>query len=132
MPKAFKDHAVVCERCGETFWTKANNTKFCPACRHEVSRIRARERARALRAGTWEPRPPGRPSKVPKPKPRPPEEYRIPESKQLCWTCRNAVPDEDHGCRWSIEFRPIPGWTATKTERGGWSISACPKYVQGR
>ncbi len=55
--------------------------------------------------------------------------------QQLCWQCAHAVPTLDgrHGCEWSVDLRPVPGWTAemvTKTSFGlTWSITACPKYM---
>lgn len=55
--------------------------------------------------------------------------------QQLCWSCQNAVPSLDgrRGCEWSMDLRPVPGWTAemvTKTSFGStWRITACPKYM---
>lgn len=44
-----------------------------------------------------------------------------------CWTCQKACG----GCSWSRSFSPVPGWTAEKTPRGGWHITACPEFVRG-
>jgi len=58
------------------------------------------------------------------------------QSDQLCWTCRNAVPDlKGHGCSWSRKLVPVKGWTAEKsTSRGKdtWSVKKCPEYVEER
>ena len=53
--------------------------------------------------------------------------------QQLCWSCKNAVPDDvGHGCEWSEGLRPVPGWEAVPVFRQSmgdtWSISQCPKY----
>ena len=48
------------------------------------------------------------------------------ESKQLCWTCQNAVGR----CDWGKNLTPVEGWTATKGKQEGWcSITACPQYI---
>lgn len=58
------------------------------------------------------------------------------KSQQPCWTCRNAVPSADgrHGCEWSEELRPVPGWDAELITKPGlgilWAIRSCPKYSQ--
>lgn len=57
---------------------------------------------------------------------------------QLCWSCQNAVPTEDgrRGCEWSLDFRPVPGWTAERVGKSvigkTWSVKACPKYIPDR
>ena len=33
----------------------------------------------------------------------------------LCDGCANAVPGLHHGCPWSREFKPVPGWVAEHT-----------------
>lgn len=55
-------------------------------------------------------------------------------SVQLCWTCRNAVPNPEtgQGCEWSRSLKPVPGWKATVSAKAfgtSWSIRKCPKYV---
>ena len=50
----------------------------------------------------------------------------------LCWSCRNAVPDEKHGCSWNERLEPVPGW---KTKKGGNKeyitecVLECPEFV---
>lgn len=70
-----------------------------------------------------------RPPESPPPR-KPPGSAPI--SHQLCWTCVNAVPDGKHGCCWSRELEPVPGWTAEKDNKGGnktYRITKCPDYV---
>lgn len=46
---------------------------------------------------------------------------------QLCWRCKNACG----GCRWSREFKPIPGWTAVPTFKdrsNTYNILKCPEF----
>lgn len=57
------------------------------------------------------------------------------QATQLCWSCANAVPSEEtgRGCEWSARLEPVPGWTATRSEKGyggTWKITKCPKFVQ--
>ena len=58
-------------------------------------------------------------------------------SKQLCWTCINAVADDKHGCSWSRSLIPVKGWTAEKSEIKQYEgfevyqISDCPLYKKG-
>lgn len=54
----------------------------------------------------------------------------------ICINCKNAVPDNrGHGCEWSRNFDPVPGWTAEPTilRAGGneiesYRITDCPKF----
>ena len=56
----------------------------------------------------------------------------------ICFDCKNSVPDLDgHGCPWSRNFEPVPGWTAEpvilspsrKYERTKtYHITACPLF----
>ena len=58
----------------------------------------------------------------------------------LCWTCKNAVPDGEHGCRWSQHLEPVDGWTATETRvysktnlgdttyKESYYVIDCPEY----
>jgi len=52
--------------------------------------------------------------------------------KQICWDCNKACG----GCRWSREFKPIPGWTATYVPNrpqnpATYSITGCPEFMEG-
>lgn len=39
------------------------------------------------------------------------------KSETLCWECANAVPDmRGHGCSWSMDFKPVAGWTAERRD----------------
>lgn len=60
----------------------------------------------------------------------------------LCWQCKHAVPNprKGNGCEWSIDFRPVPGWEATKKEYRvpGYSepivsyfVRSCPEFAEG-
>lgn len=62
----------------------------------------------------------------------------------LCGDCINAVPDcRGHGCPWSREFKPVPGWDATPVKLkhavvGGkpyfgesFDIKSCPLFKEG-
>lgn len=50
-----------------------------------------------------------------------------------CWTCKKA-----YGlCRWSRDFKPIPGWNAIPTHHpsngvfaDSYKIISCPEYVK--
>ena len=56
----------------------------------------------------------------------------------ICIGCKNAVPDNrGHGCPWSENFDPVPGWTAKKVilnpgriydETETYQITACPLF----
>ena len=55
----------------------------------------------------------------------------------ICIYCKNAVPDDKgHGCPWSRNFDPVPGWTAEPTvlKAGNskpietYHITACPMF----
>lgn len=73
------------------------------------------------------------------------EQYTVPATQQLCWTCKNALG----GCPWTeydpienrVKFEPIPGWTAEPRRRSAghrhdgreiwldsYRITACPMY----
>lgn len=60
-----------------------------------------------------------------------------PAGETLCWSCKHAVPNpgKGHGCEWSTEFRPVPGWKAENkiVARVGDSyyVTGCPKYREG-
>lgn len=67
------------------------------------------------------------------------EKYFVPESSaNICFDCQNACG----GCSWSIDFTPVPGWTAEKkmikagSKRDGvrwietFRITACPEFVK--
>ena len=45
----------------------------------------------------------------------------------ICFDCKKALGR----CEWSDQFKPISGWTAVKTKRGGYHIMACPKFERG-
>mgnify|MGYP005756871875 CR=1 FL=1 len=36
----------------------------------------------------------------------------------LCWSCANAVPsaDGERGCPWSLEGKPVEGWSARRRD----------------
>lgn len=62
--------------------------------------------------------------------------------QSLCWSCRHAVPNprKGNGCEWSIDFRPVRGWKATKKEYRvpkcnelmvSYRVHACPKFLEG-
>ena len=62
----------------------------------------------------------------------------------ICWKCKNAVPDEKHGCSWSREFKPVEGWDAEPSvirnashrkdvgpvDVDTYLVKACPKFVK--
>ena len=60
------------------------------------------------------------------------------ERDTLCWYCKNAVPNRDRtvGCSWSIESKPVKGWTARKCKKAdikcGYSyhVYDCPEFVR--
>ena len=60
------------------------------------------------------------------------EKNKIGKPEQLCWTCLNCVG----GCSWSIEFKPVEGWTAVPdimTRQVGddihtYKVYDCPNY----
>lgn len=59
-----------------------------------------------------------------------------------CWYCKHEVPARDkdgkyvRGCEWSINRRPVPGWTAKKQlyyknsvrKMYTYRIDDCPKF----
>lgn len=62
-------------------------------------------------------------------------------SKTLCWRCAHAVPNPllGLGCSWSMKFKPIKGWTATKTPsrrvgdniiKESYTVIDCPKFQE--
>lgn len=62
------------------------------------------------------------------------------KTRTLCWECRNAVPDDDHGCSWSRRLDPVEGWDAVETSAiridGGYErritsalVLGCPEFV---
>ena len=64
------------------------------------------------------------------------------DRQSLCWQCKHAVPNprKGNGCEWSIDFRPVRGWEATKKEYRvpkcnelmiSYNVHACPKFVEG-
>lgn len=60
------------------------------------------------------------------------EPYDRSESS-ICWTCQNAVPDDrGHGCSWSDDLTPVPGWKAEPSENlhGLYRVKECPLYRQ--
>lgn len=58
------------------------------------------------------------------------------DTQTLCWDCRNAV----NGCNWSMEGKPVDGWTAEattlKTKSGqtanSYCVIKCPEFVPDR
>ena len=54
----------------------------------------------------------------------------------ICFDCKNSVPDNNgHGCPWSRNFEPVPGWTAEPTKVGAgkyatdtYCITDCPLF----
>ena len=58
--------------------------------------------------------------------------YNTSFKRQLCWDCSKACG----GCRWSRDFQPIPGWTATyipdrPQNPATYSITKCPEFAEG-
>lgn len=51
------------------------------------------------------------------------------KGRQICWDCRNAVPEGKYGCEWSRHFKPVPGWIAEETGLG-YRIASCPKFIR--
>lgn len=62
----------------------------------------------------------------------------------ICIDCIHAVPDnEGHGCPWSREFKPVPGWDAEPTKlktavvagkkyySDSYNIKSCPLFKEG-
>ena len=60
--------------------------------------------------------------------------------EQLCWSCKHAT--DGRKCPWAAEFRPVPGWKATRsqinTSNGNgayeymtYSITECPLFEEG-
>ena len=65
----------------------------------------------------------------------------------LCWECANAVPskEKETGCPWSMEGKPVDGWTAKKGHlifTHGWKprkdvkvttyrVDKCPLFQRG-
>lgn len=55
-------------------------------------------------------------------------------TETLCWKCARAYPG--NGCEWADNFRPVDGWTAEPTLKGGlepirsYRVSECPKFVR--
>lgn len=67
-----------------------------------------------------------------------PGEYKSVELKkrkieQLCWNCKNAVPDMEgtKGCSWSRNLIPVPDCVYEKGEKGESYIVQCPLFVLG-
>ena len=67
---------------------------------------------------------------------------RSKRKESLCWSCKHAVPNprKGNGCEWSIGFRPVCGWEATKKEYRvpkcnelmiSYHVHACPKFMEG-
>lgn len=61
---------------------------------------------------------------------------KLPES--ICWGCKNAVPGNGKGCRWSVYLKPVDGWKATPTEHKcvrkttkGFCVLECPEFEKG-
>ena len=53
-------------------------------------------------------------------------------SQSICWHCKNAVPDEDCGCSWSMHFIPVEGWVVKQTKRKNdrsFCVLECPEFV---
>lgn len=56
-----------------------------------------------------------------------------------CWTCQNAVPNEDRGCSWSRYGEPVEGWTAEANElisngehKDTFLVLDCPCYIKDK
>lgn len=59
--------------------------------------------------------------------------YESTLKEQLCWTCKNAVPEEGHGCSWSRSYKPVEGVEYKEHARLDGSIGRrivkCPEYI---
>lgn len=59
----------------------------------------------------------------------------IENKETLCWTCKNAAPDDKglYGCSWSIGLKPVKGWNATYVKRKSaedtYHVISCPEYI---
>ena len=64
--------------------------------------------------------------------------------KTICWDCENAVPSRDgsKGCPWSVEGKPIQGWTAKRKDVlvivcgrrrkiESYRVKKCPMFKKG-
>lgn len=103
----------TCLNCGKSVTTadgyQDRRTKFCSKqCRIEYDRKRLRKSTK-------------------------PTEPRNTPSGQPCWSCRKATGF----CSWSHSLKPIKGWKATPTTKGGnnihdymssYKIRYCPEY----
>jgi hypothetical protein len=48
----------------------------------------------------------------------------------LCWRCKRAgTLNPAPPCAWVRAFKPVVGWTATKTE-SGYHVFACPVFIE--
>ena len=56
------------------------------------------------------------------------------KKQSLCWSCVNAVPDEQgHGCPWSRNGDEVEGWTVEqgKNYLQTYRVRKCPLYKHG-
>ena len=113
MPKRYKPKEQTCVTCGKTFLTQATHAKYCPECSYQNMLEQQRRRVRRYRAG----------------------HNRTPRKPSICWSCRNAVPEVvdgiQYGCSWSMEAKPIPGWTAEESKYlvDSWRVWECPQFL---
>jgi hypothetical protein len=50
-------------------------------------------------------------------------------AQTLCWKCRRAgTVNPAPPCAWVRAFKPVVGWTATKT-KSGYHVFACPRFI---
>lgn len=112
--------------------------KTCPTCGrqfsplHELQKYCSDECYGAARIGYNQP-------------PTPKNGGKRPNMQTLCWRCRHAVPRIENGryvrgCSWSIQLKPVDGWTATPVkkhentcqEMRTWRVLACPNFAPDR
>ena len=66
-------------------------------------------------------------------------EKKLRVGTSLCLSCANIVPSPKRGtgCEWSVNDKPVPGWTAIECEfrinadniQTSYCVKRCPKYI---
>ena len=113
MPKRYKPKELSCVICGSKFMTQGTHAKYCPECSYQRNKELQKERMRRHKAG----------------------KAKTMRKPSICWSCRNAVPEVvdgiQYGCSWSMDAKPIPGWTAEESKYlvDSWRVWECPQFL---
>lgn len=120
---------ITCEVCGSATLRYSDTTsitregrelaiiyRMCPFCGARLGIVRDLNTGELLqqRTVTRDPCEPGR--------------YHPPT---LCWDCQRAAGPVENRCSWSLELRPVKGWTARKSRiiEGSYYVKKCPLFT---